>query len=162
MNEKQVAMNPPFRVSNIRTGATVFFAVFMLVFFGLFLVALLRSDTPTPKTVMTGVWVTVVSAYLSIMYIYCMYFAVFTFHESHFELHCPLRPFWRKASYPYQAVRELYFHNTGYSNVAVFFRKEKKRRHIWSIFADLAGDEKNMENLTAFLRTKGVEVTSFY
>ena len=111
---------------------------------------------------MTRVCVSVILVYFSFMYIYCIHFAVFTFHESHFEWHCPFRLFWRRASYPYQSVRELHFRGTKYPSVAVFFKEEKKRRHIWSIFADLAGDEKNMENLTAFLSTKGVEVTSFY
>ena len=156
MREKQTAMNPPFKVYNFKTSRVLFFS------FAPYLVILLLLYRNLPSEEISGTTAKMSVLYWLLVYWFHIYFAVFTFYESHFEMVCPFRPFWRKASYPYQSVSELYFYTTKYPSVAVFFKEEKKRRHIWSILADLAGDEKNMENLTAFLSTKGVEVTSFY
>ncbi len=147
-------MYQPIRMSNFRL-------VRLLLFLTAYLVVLCFSPGialggAAPDMKYMGI--TSLICFSAIALIFGTHTAVLSFHESHFEVLCPLRPFCRKASYRYDAVTAIHFHKAKYSSVSVHFRSDSRRNDNWSIFADFRGGRKTMADLHAFLVEKGVEV----
>ena len=147
-------MYQPIRMSNFRLAR-------LLVFLIAYLVVLCFPSGIAPGGAAPDMrYIEVISliCFSAIALIFGTHIAVLSFHESHFEVLCPLRPFCRKASYRYDAVTAIHFHSAKYPSVSVHFRSDSRRNDNWSIFADFRGGRKTMANLHAFLLEKGVEV----
>ena len=154
MSEKQIAMNPPFRIYNFKMSHVLFFscAPYPVILF------LLYRALPS-EVILKAITTTSIIYWLS-TYVFYMQLAVFVFHETHFELVCPLRILWRKASYRYRDVSTISFQGGRYSGLGVNFRESIGGGHAaWTIFADFRDEEQTLRQLAAFLHTKNVKIS---
>lgn len=154
MKKKQIDI-PRLRLYNLTNVSILVSLLFVVLYF--FIIYLIYGNLPAEVRVKALISVSAI--YFSAEYISYTRFAVLNFYEGHFEILCPLRLFWRKASYNYQDVSELHLQDVRYPSIVIYFQSSlKRRRDAWSIYADFRGGDQTLRQLTDFLNTKDIKV----